>query len=156
LGQESNSPDIPLLEHAGFEVVTGSNYEGLFQMLESGRFDLFARSVVDASIELQHYQKKYPDLMVEHRILLYYPSVHYIFVARTPIGEKIAKRIEMGFEMMLKDGSFETFFKQYKAPFEETLKLSTRERFFALDNPNLPPETPLLRKALWFNPFEGE
>ena len=39
--------DVGILRANGFRVVTGSSYDGLFEMLENGRFDVFLRAAVE-------------------------------------------------------------------------------------------------------------
>ena len=43
LGQGANWGDIKIYRHNGFAVTTGGNYQNLFHMLVSGRFDYFPR-----------------------------------------------------------------------------------------------------------------
>jgi hypothetical protein len=52
IGQSSAWADSDILTQAGFKVARGSDYEGLFAMLAAGRFDLFSRSIDEASLEL--------------------------------------------------------------------------------------------------------
>jgi hypothetical protein len=143
--------DIPILEAAGFHVVQGNDYEGMFNMLAAGRFDLFSRSAVEAVTELQTRQHNFPDLQIERNLLLYYPLPRYLFVRRGALGEQLAKRVLAGFEAMLLDGSFNRLFEDYRIPIERSLGLKTR-RLFRIPNPTLSPETPLGRTELWYDP----
>jgi hypothetical protein len=87
-------------------------------------------------------------------LLLYYPLPRYFFVARSPAGEALAKRVEAGLNRMLADGSFDQMFNAYKKPILQRLKLGSR-RLLRIANPTLPSDTPLARKELWFDPIEG-
>jgi hypothetical protein len=102
--------DVAILRNSGFKVVAGDRYEGLFSMLSAGRFDLFSRSVAEVADELQTRQQQFPDLVIEQGLLLYYPMPRYFFVRRDAAGEQLALRIEDGFNMMIKDGSFDRMF----------------------------------------------
>ena len=151
IGQAAAWNDVPILHAAGFQVVTGSDYEGLFGMLDRGRFDLFSRSIVEAVTELEARRSSYPDLVIERNLLLYYPLPRYLFVRRDACGELLAHRLLDGFEMIQKDGSFDRLFAEYKEPIERAVNLKAR-RLFRIPNPTLNPLTPLGRPELWYDP----
>jgi hypothetical protein len=151
IGQDASWNDVPILRAAGFQVVGGGDYEGLFAMLAADRFDLFSRSVVEAVMEMQARQARYPMLTIERSLLLYYPLPRYLFVRKDAGGEKLAARISQGFEILLKNGGFDRLFKAYCEPIETTLNLKSR-RLFRIPNPTLSPETPLGRTELWYDP----
>jgi hypothetical protein len=151
IGQEDGWNDIPILEAAGLRVVKGVEYEGLFGMLANGRFDLFSRSVAEAPPELAAHTKQLPDLVIERKLLLYYPFPRYLFVRRDTEGERLATRIQEGFDAMRHDGSFERLFADYREPIERSLDLKSR-RLIRIPNPTLTPETPLDRTELWYDP----
>ncbi len=151
IGQHSAWNDVEVLEAAGFNVVRGGSYEGLFEMASLGRFDLFSRSAAEAVAELQGRHTRFPDLTIERNLLLYYPLAPYLFVRRDVAGEQLAIRVEAGLEMILKDGSFDRIFNAYKAPVEQSLNLRGR-RLLRIPNPLLSAETPLKRSELWYDP----
>ncbi len=151
IGQQAAWNDVEVLEKNGFKVVKGGKYDGLFGMLANGRFDLFSRSVIEVGDELRSQQARYPDLVVERNLLLYYPFAPYLFVRRDAGGEQLALRIEAGLNLMFKDGSFDKKFNVLKAPIEQELNLAGR-RLLRIPNPLLPPETPLRNSELWFTP----
>ena len=151
IGQSSAWNDSDILSQAGFNVTRGNDYEGLFAMLAAGRFDLFSRSVDEASQELEAHRQHFPDLIIERKLLLYYPLPRYLFVRRDVIGERLARRIEEGFAIMQKNGSFDRLFADYRAPFERTLNLKER-RLFRIPNPLLSAETPIKKTELWYDP----
>lgn len=64
-------------------------------------------------------------------------------------GDKLAQRIRAGMELMLKDGSLAALFQKHKGPLVERAQIGKR-RIIDLQNPSLPPETPLQRSELWF------
>lgn len=151
IGQHAAWNDVDVLEKNGFKVVKGGKYDGLFGMLANGRFDLFSRSVIEVGDELRSQQARYPDLVVERKLLLYYPLAPYLFVRRDAGGEQLAQRVEAGLHSMLKDGSFDKMFNVLKAPIEQEFNLAGR-RLLRISNPLLSPETPLRNSDLWFTP----
>jgi hypothetical protein len=75
----------------------------------------------------------------------------YFFVSKQ--DSKLYQRLERGFQMALQDGSFEKLFNTHWY-IQNTLKLAKigQRRIFRLNNPLLPPETPLDRKEFWYVP----
>jgi hypothetical protein len=146
--------DTRILREGGFDVVTGDSYEGLFRMLIAGRFDLFSRSVDEAYREYDERRELLPGLKVDDKVMLYFPTTRYFFVQRSEAGERLAQRVEAGLETMIRDGSFDAYFRQHKGPLIARAKLATR-RVFKIGNPFLTPETPLARRELWYDALEG-
>ncbi|OWW22723.1 ABC transporter substrate-binding protein [Noviherbaspirillum denitrificans] len=144
--------DTKVFRDAGFNVVTGESYEGLFRMLVANRFDFFSRSVDEAYREYDERRELLPTMKVEEGLLLYFPTTRYFFVQRSVEGEKFATRVERGLNLMIKDGSFDILFKKYKEPLIDRANLRNR-RVFRIPNPHLSPETPLWRKELWYDPL---
>jgi hypothetical protein len=146
--------DTRILRDGGFEVVTGDSYEGLFRMLVARRFDLFSRSVDEAYREYDERKALLPDMAVDDKLLLYFPTTRYFFVQRSAGGEQLAARVEEGLEHMIRDGSFDAHFRKHKGPLIERANLKSR-RVFRIGNPFLSPQTPLQRRELWFDPLVG-
>jgi hypothetical protein len=148
VGQGLGWGDVPILEHNGFTVVTGKEYESLFKMLIAGRFDFFSRGIGEAPPEYNLRKDKLPDLWIEENILLYYPYPVYFFVNKQ--HPKIAERMERGLRMMMDDGSFDDFFWKYHKPIIDQAKVKGR-RLFTIENPFLPPGIDLDNKKLWID-----
>jgi ABC-type amino acid transport substrate-binding protein len=146
--------DTSILREGGFQVVTGDSYEGLFRMLLAGRFDLFSRSVDEAYREYDERRAALPDLAVDEKLLLYFPTTRYFFVQRSDAGERLARRVEEGLEAMIRDGSFDAYFQEKKGPLIARAHLASR-RVFKIGNPFLTPQTPLGRRELWYAPLQG-
>lgn len=142
-------PDLKILKTNGFNVVGSSSYRGLFSMLQEGRFDYFPRAVQEPWREVE--EEKARNLMVEPTLLLHYHAPVYFFVSNRNL--KLYERLERGFQMAVQDGSFEKLFNTHWY-IQDTLKLAKigQRRIFRLENPLLPPETPLDRKAFWYVP----
>lgn len=145
-GQGHDWPDTEILQGNGLRVATSTAYEGLFAMLQGGRFDYFPRSILEIWDEADKASKL--ELAVEERVVLHYPTAIYYFVNKNDIA--LAQVIELGLNRAMADGSFDALFYER---FGDVIKRSNlRGRTsIALTNPLLPPETPLARKALWLD-----
>lgn len=146
-GQEHDWPDTVILQNAKLPVVVTPDYESLFSMLAKQRFDYFPRSVIE--ILNEHHTHADLRLQIDPYLLLYYPTAFYYFVS--PKRPQLARMLERGLELAIRDGSFEAVFQQYNGPALRALAVDKR-RIIALPNPLLPPNTPLHRKELWYRP----
>ena len=151
IGQGRDWGDVTILRAAGLTVVEGTSYEGLFSMLAAGRFQLFSRSVVEVGEELAREKPHHPELEMERHLMLFYPLTRYFYVSRTSAGDALARRISEGLERMLKDGSLERMFEDFKMPFESQIGFRGR-LLIRVANPLQTPETPLNRPELWYDP----
>ena len=147
--------DVDILNAAGLKVIKSHTYSNLFQMLSSNQVDALPRAIDEALTEIEDLHQNLPDLMVEPRLLLYYPMPRYFFVRRDAEGEHLAKRIEAGLEAMIADGSLRALFEKHKGELITRSKLKSRQ-LLSLPNPFLPAATPLSRKELWYTPFVGK
>jgi hypothetical protein len=143
--------DVEILRASGFQVVTGSSYEGLFEMLVHRRFDVFLRAAVEVLDEVERRKGALPELHVEDGILFYYPLPMYFWFHPGPEGRRLAARAEEGMRAMIDDGTYDAIFDKYQRWKIERLKLRSR-RIFRIENPLLGPETPFSDKRLWFDP----
>lgn len=148
LGQGSVWIDVDILQSAGFTVVKGVDYDGLFRMLHAGRFDLFPRGLNEIGAEFAAFRPRLPELAVEKNLLLYYPLPRYYFFARTAHGELLAKRVDEGLRRLLKNGEFERRYRIYKRQMLADIDLAGR-RVFRIANSQLSAETPLAQTELW-------
>ncbi|WP_294764579.1 hypothetical protein [uncultured Rhodoferax sp.] len=145
-GQGHDWPDTDILQSNGLRVTTSTAYDGLFPMLQAGRFDYFPRSVLEIWDETALASKQH--LVVEDRVLLYYPTAIYYFVNKKDAA--LAQAIETGLNKAQADGSFDVLFLERFGEVIKRANLRGRTAI-ALNNPLLPPETPLARKALWLD-----
>lgn len=143
--------DVDILRASGFNVVTGSSYDGLFEMLTQKRFDIFLRAAVEVLDEYDQRRESMPDLRIEDSIVFYYPLPMYFWFPRTPEGRRLAGRAEEGMRMMIADGTYDQVFNKYQRRKIERLHLKSR-RIFRIANPFVGPETPFADKRLWFDP----
>jgi hypothetical protein len=146
-GQGHDWPDTAILRHQGLPVETSSSYDSLFLMLRAERFDYFPRAVLEANAELQHMHMD--DLTLDRHLVLHYPTALYFFFS--PQKPQLADTVRQGLELALADGSFDRLFQQHHADDLRRARLDQR-RIIELDNPLLPPHTPLQRRELWYHP----
>lgn len=145
--------DVGILRASRFNVVTGSSYDGLFEMLAQKRFDVFLRGAVEVLDEYDRRKQSLPDLAIEDQILFYYPLPMYFWFPKTADGRRLAQRAEEGMRMMIADGTYDRIFEKYQRWKIDRLHLASR-RIFRIDNPNVGPETPFADRRLWFDPQE--
>ncbi|HXH39647.1 MAG TPA: ABC transporter substrate-binding protein [Thermoanaerobaculia bacterium] len=143
--------DVDILRASGFKVVTGSSYDGLFEMLVNKRFDIFLRAATEVLDEYAERKNSLPALYIEDSILFYYPLPMYFWFPKTSEGRRLAARAEEGMRMMIADGTYDRIFDKYQRHKIEQLRLKER-RIFRINNPFLGPETPFNDKRLWFDP----
>lgn len=143
--------DVEILRANGFQVVTGTSYDGLFEMLVQRRFDVFLRAATEVLDELEQRRQALPDLFIEESLVFFYPLPMYFWFPRTAEGRRLAARAEEGMRAMIADGTFDAIFDRYQRQKIERLRLKER-RLFRIENPFLGPETPFADKRLWFDP----
>ncbi|MEA2238349.1 MAG: hypothetical protein QOC81_3073 [Thermoanaerobaculia bacterium] len=143
--------DVDILKAAGLPVVTGSSYDGLFEMLAKKRFDIFLRATPEVLDEYDQRKNVLPDLRIEEHLILYYPLPMYFWFSKTPEGKRLAARAEEGMRMMIADGTYDRIFDKYQRRKIERLRLKER-RIIRIANPFLGPTVPFSDKRLWFDP----
>lgn len=148
IGQGINWIDSDILRNAGLNVVTGPNYDSLFAMLGANRFDLFSRGINEIGMEFNFATGQHLDLAIERNLMLYYPLPRYFFFSRTPEGDRLARRVNEGLRMLLKNGKFDKRYQAFKRSILVDLQLAGR-RIFRIQNPYLSAATPLAERELW-------
>lgn len=133
---------------AGFNLVTGASYDGLFEMLLNDRFDFFPRGVNEIIGEFDQRKDKFPDLVIDDAVLLYTPLPVFVYVA--PGKPELAKRLRDGLERMRADGSFDAMFMAEHGPLIERLRLKDR-KVLRIPNPAVANLEVLDRKEFWFS-----
>lgn len=155
IGQGSDWSDTSIFRAAGFTVITGHTYEGLFSMLEAGRFDAFGRGVTEVLPELAGFRVRAPSMTVERNLLLYYPMPVYFWFPKTEDGARRAERVEEGMRIILAQGTLD---KLFMAEYAVTLKrLNLRDRrLLKMENPLLPNGNPFASTDWLFEPTRQE
>jgi len=143
--------DVGILSSNGFKVVTGSSYDGLFHMVDNGRFDILLRAAIEVLDEYASRRKTTPELEIEDRLCLYYPLPMYFWFSPTAEGRRNAARAEEGMRAMIADGTYDRIFDKYQH--HKILELHLKDRqILSITNPNVGPETPFGDRRLWFDP----
>jgi hypothetical protein len=146
-GQGYDWFDTRVMKANGLPVTTGTNFENLFSMLMVGRYDYLPRSIRQIWDEAEQHAGQ--GVVVEQNLLLHYPAAVYFFVH--PKNTALATALETGLRKARKDGSFGELFREFGGEFIDRANLGKR-RVIELANPDLPDETPLAQKDLWFTP----
>lgn len=136
-GFNEHWPDKFVLIHNKIPTELSAGYENLFVMLNKKRFDYFPRGINEVWTEQERFEKEAPNLIVDTHIAFFYPYPVYFFVRKD--NAALAKKIEQGLKIMLKDGSLKASFLEYHKVFLDKAEISKR-RVFHLSNPNLPSE----------------
>jgi hypothetical protein len=139
-------PDTKILQASGFNVLTVPTYAQAYTLLLQGKGDFFPRSLIEIEAEMED-QARAAVLRIEPRMALYYPTAMYYFVSNS--NQTLANLIETGLQRAIDDGSFDALFTStFEKVFDE-LNIRQRE-VYTLDNPLLPPKTPLADDRLWY------
>jgi len=150
IGQGTGWADVAIYNAEGIPVTTAA-YGGLFDMVSARRFDLFPRGVSEIFREFALHAPRLPGLAIDRHLLLYYPWPYYFFFNRDDAA--LEARIETGLKRMRADGSFDAIFHKYNDQWIAAADLRHRV-IIRLNNPLLPPETPLDDPSLWFDPLK--
>jgi len=140
-------PDSDILESNGMSLYRSPNYQGIFQMIQAKRGDYFPRGVHEPWKELE--RNRALNLAVEKSLLLKYDAPSYFFVRYG--DEEMHNRISEGFLTAIADGSFNKLFYNDPEIKDVFRKASLKERrVFYIENPSLPPDTPLENADWWY------
>ena len=144
--------DVGILQANGLQVVTDMHYDNLFRLLDKRHGEVFSRGVSEVEDELRQFGPRYPSLVLEQELLLYYPLANYFWFAPSKQGARLAARVEAGMRQLLRDGRYRQLFRQYYGATLERLRLKQR-RLLSLHNPVLPAKVPLTDPQLWYDPY---
>ncbi|GMQ48399.1 transporter substrate-binding domain-containing protein [Vibrio sp. 10N] len=124
--------DAELFRRNGFNVVERGNFDGLFQRLTDGEFDFVCFGANEAlEVFESRVANQYPVSLVGGVMIEYpFPLVFYV----NADNPELAKRLQLGCEIVLETGDYEALYQRYFADIERTLKLEQRERL-ELNNP---------------------
>lgn len=146
LGLVQDWPDFAIQRAAGLQVVRLTNLKSGVLRLRLGSFDLLPMGAVEAEEVAEQY-----GLNLVSRWAMAYPTAFYFFTA--PQQPMLAERLAHGFEVALRDGSFDALFARHVEPALTAMHVARRQ-IFRLPNPLLPAATPLGRSELW-HPLMG-
>ena len=143
--------DAAIMRGAGFQVVAGASYDGLFQMLAAHRFDAFSRGVGEVLAEYEDRKPSMPGLAVERHLLLHYRVPIYFWFRDDEEGRRRAERVRAGLEQMVADGALKKMFDAEFGPSLARLDLVHR-LVIELPNPLLDPALFPADPELWYRP----
>lgn len=137
--------DTRILREAGLTVVGGEDFDGLFKMLRSGRFDAFGRGVTEAADDLARIGES--DIVLERHLLLHYPHPVYFWFSPTAEGRKHAARVLAGMRALKADGTLNRLVAQH---FGKTLEILAGRHVIEIANPLLGPGDPRPNDPVWY------
>ena len=105
-GMSSQWTDAKIMEYNKLPLVQAVGYGKLFKMLAAKRFDYFSRGLYQIQSEVYFYPEL--ELQIEQELMLSYPNNVYFFVNKN--NTDLAKRLETGLNIALRDGSFDKLF----------------------------------------------
>lgn len=124
--------DAELFRRNGFTVVERGDFDSLFQRLTNGEFDFVCFGANEAlEVFGSRVANQYPVSLVGGVMIEYpFPLVFYV----NADNPELAKRLQLGCEIVLETGDYEALYQRYFSDIESTLKLEQRERL-ELNNP---------------------
>ncbi len=146
--QGSQWPDTEVLKAAELKLQTPPKFEMMYPMLLNRRGDYFPRALTEVYAEVAAF--KHAELVVYDKLLLIYRMPMYFFTGKH--NQALAKRIETGLQRAVNDGSLLEYMKKnpVTAPVFPLSQYKNSRKIY-LNNPNLPPETPLNDRRLWLS-----
>ncbi len=145
-GQGTHWPDSEVLKANQLPLRLGLEREQLYKMLAAHRFDYFPRSITE--IWREEALIKSLDLMVEPRLLLYYPTALYFFVRKD--NHELAERLEKGLAILKERGELDKLLFDLKDTQAALTDFKQNKRHIIhLNNPDLPTTTPVYPPEYW-------
>ena len=141
LGQVFDWPDFTIQTQSGLQVLRLPDLGSSIPRLKMGTFQLLPLGFVEVAANAKKY-----DLATISSWALAYPTAYYFFVSKN--RPELAERLAYGFELALKDHSFDQLYAKRIGPLVAAMGLEKR-KLFHIRNPLLPQATPLARKELW-------
>lgn len=141
-------PDNDILRAAGLRVIEYDWIDLAYPAMRRHQCDYLPRSVTEIDGEVRTLGGD--DLVVYDRLIVAYPMPMYLFVAHG--NTKLAERLQAGLQGLVADGGLRRFMERHPA----TAPVFRPNRFqgvrvLRLENPSLPPETPLGDQRLWLD-----
>ena len=141
-------PDNDVLRAAGLTVREGRTIDEMYPLLRTGECDYLPRALTEIDGEVGRLGGD--DLMAFDRLLLVYPLPMYIFVANNNFI--LAKRLTHGLEKLVERDAIRHLLEEH--PSTRVIFPLSRYRgavVIRLDNPDLPPLTPVGDRRLWLD-----
>ncbi len=133
--QGTNWPDVRPLKANGFRVLETLDLknENLLKMTAAGRADIYCQSLSQYLEDYQEYKGNL-DIEIVESFALYYPMPRFFYLNADKTKE--AKRIELGLQRSIADGSLKQLWLSYFKVAFETAHLEQRH-IFKLHNPDV-------------------
>lgn len=145
-GQGTHWPDSDILKANQLPLRLGLEREQLYKMLAAQRFDYFPRSITE--IWREEAIIKSLNLVVEPRLLLYYPTALYFFVRKD--NHELAERLEKGLAILKERGELDKLlFDLNDTQAALTDFKHNKRHIIHLNNPELPAATPVYPPEYW-------
>jgi hypothetical protein len=136
VGQGQGWSDIPILTHAGLQVVTTPALESLFPFVSLGRCDFVPLGINEIYSLYERYGRSAGNLQVDQHVVLVYPFARFFFVRKD--DQALRDAIYRGLQKAFDDGSFAQVLESdasYRKALDDALS-KTRVRI-NIDNPEL-------------------
>jgi hypothetical protein len=125
--------DPLILEHHGFKVRKGEDFDAMFRMVALNRSDLFLRGANELLGEWNTHQS-IPKLTYDETVSVYYPLPRFLITHEE--NSKLAKRVHEGLLTAFEDGSLMKLWEEKYLGSVEFADLKSR-KIFRLTNPYL-------------------
>jgi ABC-type amino acid transport substrate-binding protein len=152
IGVSKGWATTPVMQDAGFNIVVGDSYDGLFSMLKAGRFDAIPRGISEFDGEYETRKADNPDLAIETHVWLCFPNPQYIFI--TPKRPDLVKRFQVGLEKIIKSGDMDAIVQDLFGPAIKKADFAKRKGFDIENKTITNPEDvkALGVKEYWYHP----
>lgn len=131
-GMGAGWTDSEIFRHNGFSKITEvGNYNNLFKMTALGRVDFFCRGANEVFHEFKK-NKHIKNLALDKSFAIYYPIPLLLYANN--VNKPILKRIELGIERAIADGSFDALWNEH---YEQSIAFSEldKRKIFYLKSP---------------------
>lgn len=130
-GQGTGWTDIGILRHNGFDVTEVANYESLFKMVSTRRFDLFCRGANELLDEFKAHEH-IQNLSYDKAIAFFYPFPRFFYT--NAANTEALDRISRGLAIAYNNGSLQKLWTRRYKESVDFVGLDQR-RIFTLENP---------------------
>lgn len=132
-GQGVKWVDASILKKQGFKVIESATYEGLFEMININRIDLFCRGIGELAKEYELH-RHLENLEVDQSFAFHYAFPLYFMTHKSNL--LLRYRIEVGLKAAFDDGSLQKLWKKHYQESIEQAKLNHR-KIYTLKNHTL-------------------
>ena len=136
-----------VFKKANIPLVETQNFDGLFSLLNMHRFNYIPRAIYEIFDELSARQSFLPNVVIEPSLAIYLPMPTYVYVS--PAEPRLAKRLEKGLKIMLKNGELHQILRKYYADDIKRANLKNRT-IIKIHNPYFKDQHFLSDESLWF------